>query len=145
MPHKSILLLDDDDDDCSLFQDALSEVDSTAELKTINSCHQLLTMLHSPDAHHPDLIVMDLNMPRQNGLECLGILKVNQKLKHIPVVILSTSSRQEAMDQVFDRGALHYITKPNAFTMLKQIVLRLLTLDPGKTKNPSRETFLLED
>jgi CheY-like chemotaxis protein len=145
MFYKSILLLDDDDDDCSLFQDALHEVDNTAELKTTNSCHQLMTMLRQPDGNLPDLIVMDLNMPEQNGFECLASLKVTHELKHIPVIIFSTSAQREAIDLVYSRGAMHYITKPSAFGALKQIVSRLLTIDLSKANHPlPREKFLLE-
>ena len=126
MPDKSILLVDDDDDDCFLFQDALSEVDDTAELKTTNSCRQLMSMLGAQNADLPDLIVMDFNMPKQNGAECLSCLKVERKLKHIPVVILSTSNDRASIDMVYDRGAASYIVKPNTFEALKDIVTQLL-------------------
>jgi len=70
---------------------------------------------------------------------------VTRELKHIPVVIFSTSAQREAIDQAYSRGAMHYITKPYAFRALKQIVTRLLTLDLRKLNDPqSREKFLLE-
>ena len=144
MSYNSILLLDDDDDACSLFQDALREVDTTAQLKTTNSCRQLMTVLRQPGANLPDLIVMDLNMPEQNGFECLANIKVAQELKQIPVIIFSTSAQREAIDLVYSRGALHYIAKPNAFGGLKQIVKWLLTMDLKKPDWPPREKFLLE-
>lgn len=126
MSDKSILLVDDDDDDCFLFQDALNEVNSNAELKTTNSCDQLMNMLSKQGADLPDLIVMDMNMPKQNGAECLSCLKVARKLKHIPVVILSTSNQRESMEMVFDKGAAQYFTKPDTFAALKKIVGQLL-------------------
>ena len=128
MSDKSILLVDDDDDDCFLFQDALQEVDRTAELKTTSSCDQLLTILNEPGAALPDLIVMDINMPRKNGFECLACLKVTDELKDIPVVIFSTGGQQEAINSVQDRGAMQYIVKPNTFGALKEIVTRLLEI-----------------
>lgn len=132
MSDKSILLLDDDDDDCFLFKDALNEVDDTAELTTTNSCDQLIDLLSEPGAELPDLIVMDLNMPGVNGFECLECLKVTRTLKHIPVVIFSTGAQHETTDRVYDQGAAECIAKPNTFGALKEIVTRLLALDPVK-------------
>jgi CheY-like chemotaxis protein len=103
-----------------------------------------MTVLRQPGANLPDLIVMDLNMPEQNGFECLANIKVAQELKQIPVIIFSTSAQREAIDLVYSRGALHYITKPNAFGALKQIVKWLLTMDLKKPDWPPREKFLLE-
>ena len=126
MSDKSILLVDDDDDDCFLFQDALNEVNRNAELRTTSSCDQLMIMLNR-EADLPDLIVMDLNMPKKNGFECLECLKVTRELKNIPVVIMSTAIQCESNEQIRDRGAARYFTKPNTFEALKEIVAQLLT------------------
>ncbi len=145
MEYNTILLLDDDDDDCTLFEDALNEVNSTVELKTANSYGQMMRVLGDPDSELPDLIVMDLNMPAQNGFECLANLKMSEELKHLPVVIFSTSAQREAIDLVYDRGAVLYITKPSTFSELKQIVARLVTLAlRGVPCRPARERFLIE-
>lgn len=141
--HKSILLLDDDNDDCTLFQEALYEVDRAAELWTANSFDELMAMLRGPG--QPDLIVMDLNMPKLNGIECLARLKATERLKDIPVVIFSTIAQQDAVERVYRNGALHYITKPYTFQVLKQIVARLLSMDlRKKDKRTAREKFLIE-
>jgi len=144
MNHKSIVLVDDDDDDCSLFEEAMFEVDSSAALMTANSCSQLLGQLSDVNAEIPDLIVMDFNMPKQNGFECLAILKENNNLKDVPVIIFSTAAQRETVDLVYKYGAAYYITKPDAFNALKRIVSRILSIDLNNVKPQAREKFLLE-
>src|SRR5688500_8306614 len=109
---KSIFLADDDADDCTLFKDALKEVCAGTKLTTASDGEELMDILIETVPPPPDVIFIDLNMPRKNGFECLEEIKHSQKLKNIPVVIFSTSSQQDTINKVYDQGAHYYICKP---------------------------------
>src|SRR5215211_629081 len=87
----NIALADDDADDQMLFQMALKEVSRDVVLDTYNNGIQLLQALMQPGAELPQMIFLDLNMPRKNGMECLEEIRADQRLQHIPIVILTTS------------------------------------------------------
>lgn len=83
-----ILLADDDTDDCLFFKDALEELALSVTLTTVRDGVEL--MRHLSTQVLPDVIFLDLNMPRKNGYECLTEIKLNAKLATIPVVVYST-------------------------------------------------------
>ena len=70
----------------------------------------------------PNIIFLDLNMPRMNGKDCLTELKADKRFKNIPVVIFSTSSNDQEINQCISLGAQEYIVKPATFEELVQIV-----------------------
>ena len=76
----------------------------------------------------PDVLFLDLNMPRKNGFECLSEIKRNEKLKDIPVVVFSTSNSPEKINLVFKTGGLVYVHKPGNFSQLKQVILHALPI-----------------
>jgi DNA-binding response OmpR family regulator len=110
--HKTCFLIDDDVDDQEIFTIALQQVDPNFHCITAGNGDEALKMLIHPAAELPDYIFLDLNMPRMNGKECLRELKKLDRLKHIPVVIYTTSSSE--YDQLTTRtlGAASFITKP---------------------------------
>src|ERR1041384_4215132 len=81
-----ILLSDDDKDDCFLFREALSELPHQTHLEIVNDGEQLMNYLHEHADRLPDVLFLDLNMPRKNGFECLSEIKHNDKLSSLPVV-----------------------------------------------------------
>ena len=93
--HLNILLADDDIDDCKFFSDALDALPVSTNLKTLNDGEQLMNYLFENSDSLPDVVFLDINMPRKNGLDCLLEIKTNSKLKDLPVVILSTSNSEE--------------------------------------------------
>ena len=86
-----ILLADDDNDDCSFFRKALSALSISTELKIVNDGEQLMSELNNKEIKIPDVLFLDLNMPRKTGLECLAEIKRDDRFKDLPVVIFSTS------------------------------------------------------
>ena len=122
-----IVLADDDIDDCLLFKDALAEFDVPTHLTTLGNGAELMTFLHKADLL-PDIIFLDLNMPRKNGYECLTEIKRNIKLKQLPVVIFSTSFEPQVVDLVYHQGAMHYICKPNEYSKLVSVVHYAITI-----------------
>ena len=143
---KNILLADDDQDDRMFFQDALEDIDIEATLTTAENGEKLMQMLdgHLPK-NSPDIIFLDLNMPCKNGYECLTEIKKNENLKHLPVVIFSTSLQQQSVNAVYEQGASLYIVKPNSFSKLRQVIENVLSLNwADGIVQPSREKFILQ-
>jgi CheY-like chemotaxis protein len=112
-----ILLAEDEPADTHLVRVALAENSLAADLHhVVNGCEvleflrrQVPKFIGSP---RPDLILLDLNMPRMNGHECLAALKSDETLCDIPVVILSTSAAESDIVAAYGLGASGYITKP---------------------------------
>ncbi len=121
----TIVLADDDVDDCLLTKEALAESHAVINLRFVHDGEQLMEYLHQrgryatpDDATRPDLILLDLNMPRMNGREALEEIKSDARLRSIPVVILTTSSADEDIARSYNLGANSFVTKPVTFQSL---------------------------
>ncbi len=114
--------MDDDMDDSFVFGEVLSEVDPAIGFITAANGQEALEKLQAPGAVLPDVIFMDLNMPRMDGKQCLFELKQNPKLQHIPVMMYTTSSHSADIEQSMQLGAVCFITKPADFKELKNIL-----------------------
>jgi CheY-like chemotaxis protein len=127
-----ILLADDDKDDCFLFREALSELSFKTSLETVNDGEQLMSYLNAHTGNLPDVLFLDLNMPRKNGFECLSDIKHNEKLSPLPVVMFSTSYprdmhyENDIMKLLYKIGAWDYIRKPENFNQLKEVISGIL-------------------
>jgi CheY-like chemotaxis protein len=140
---KTILLVDDDKDDREFFQEALDAISSNVVLRTAENGFEALRKLRL-DNELPELIFLDLNMPLKNGYECLDEAKADEKLKHIPVVIFSTSLQSETADQVYESGASLYVVKPNSFPGLKSLLQKFDELDWQIPLNTLKENFIFK-
>lgn len=136
----NILLADDDQDDCIFFESALKELLPTSHLTIVNDGEKLMNYLseNETNAGSTDVLFLDINMPRKNGLECLAEMKQNAKLKNIPVVMFSTSNSWDTINMLFKSGANVYIHKPSDFAQLKQVIHHALPIAAEKihSKNP---------
>lgn len=93
----------------------------------------------------PDILFLDLNMPRKNGIECLTEIKQTEDLKDLPVIIFSTSLDMTIVDQMYEKGATYYIRKPGDFSKLKKVIGNALTVTAENNyKQPSKEHFILQ-
>jgi CheY-like chemotaxis protein len=140
---KCIFLADDDVDDRMLFIEALKEIDEETQIITADDGEHLMAILDKKVPPKPTVIFLDLNMPRKNGLECLKEIKINPKFEDIPVVVVSTSCRQEAISQMYAHGASYYICKPDSFLKLKQSIQQIFAVDWSKFKLPTIEEFVI--
>lgn len=118
-----ILLAEDDPEDQMLTRDALSEVGNQVHLEVVEDGEQLLAYLNSlrsrENGHlRPDLILLDLNMPRMNGREALAEIKRAPDLRRIPVIALTVSKAEEDVLRTYDLGVAGYIVKPVTFSAL---------------------------
>lgn len=128
-PNKFIFLADDDADDCMLFEDALREVSTSTELTTANDGVELINLMETAVPPPPDVIFLDLNMPRKNGFECLEQIRKTKKWASIPVVIFSTTGQEEMVKKVYEQGANFFIRKPGSFPKLKLAIQQILDID----------------
>ena len=143
--HHDLLLADDDIDDCIFFEDALKELPISATLSTVNNGIQLMNYLLAKSDDLPDVLFLDLNMPRKNGIECLTEIKMIDKLKDLPVIIFSTSFNTEVVDLFYQKGAHYYIRKPGEYEKLRKVILEAVTLtSQNKLTQPTRDKFILE-
>lgn len=139
-----IVLADDDEDDRSFFRDAIEEVKVKTVVKIVIDGQQLIEYLSKPDGSLPDVIFLDLNMPRKGGIECLVEIRSNPKFKDILIAIYSTSASDDDIDKTFHKGANIYIRKPNDFEKLKKVLSQVLKLNwQYRTSRLSKENFLL--
>lgn len=139
---KNIYLAEDDADDRMFFEDALKCINIPAELTVTKDGSELMLKLDDQVPPSPDVVFLDLNMPRKNGFECLKEIRDTPKLKEIPVVIFSTSDSPQAIALTYDLGANFYIQKPGSFNALKKIIETMLTTD--LTHTFSKEKFFLK-
>ena len=111
-----ILVVDDDDADALMIEEALESSETHTTVNRVADGREALDYLHRtgdyPAAHRPDLILLDLNMPRMDGRETLAAIKSNDALKAIPVVILTTSGAAPDIVASYQHRANAYVTKP---------------------------------
>lgn len=116
-----VLLVEDDMADALLIEEALSER-GARNLVQVTDGVAALEHLRTPGNPRPDLIVLDLNMPRMNGRELLRILKTDEDLQTIPVVVLTTSAAPEDVTGAYTSHANAYVTKPVNLEQFEQAV-----------------------
>lgn len=139
-----IILADDDEDDRLLFTDAFSELRINTKVNTFNDGVELMEYLNSQDAVLPNVLFLDLNMPKKNGIECLYEIKQDNKFNDIAIAIFSTSSSEEHIEETFVQGANIYIKKPSDFATLKKVLSDVVTINwQYHTSGLNRDNFLL--
>jgi CheY-like chemotaxis protein len=137
-----LLLVEDDPGDVLMTREALSEAKVLHHLHVVDNGESAMAFLGNQgeyaDAPRPDLIFLDLNLPRLDGREVLGLIKADPALRSIPVVILTTSNAEEDVLKSYNLHANAYVTKPvdfNAFTdVVRQVDDFFLTVArlPGR-------------
>lgn len=139
-----IMLADDDEDDRLFFREAFEEVKINYQFTAFNDGEQLMDYLNQPSNPLPDIIFLDLNMPRKSGIECLKEIRDDERLKKISVAIYSTSSSEQDIEDTFVSGANVYIKKPNDFNMLKKILSDVVHINwQYITEGLNKDSFIL--
>lgn len=139
----NILLADDDEDDLFMFQEALKEIGAPTSLVTASDGEQLMDSLNELNGNLPDVLFLDLNMPRKNGFQCLLEIRQNEKFSALRTIIFSTSYEAEVIESLYRNGADHYVRKPTEFNELKMIIERVLRIVDSPLHRPSIERFVL--
>lgn len=144
----TLLLADDDPDDRLLVEDALEESRLAIDLRAVEDGEELTDYLNRRgkytdpnDSPRPDLILLDLKMPRKGGHQALEEIKEDATLRRIPVVVLTTSKAEEDIARAYDLGANSFVIKPSNFGALVQMMKTLekywfetVALPPGRAE-----------
>jgi CheY-like chemotaxis protein len=123
-----ILLADDDEDDRNFFEKALEALSINYLLTTVTNGESLMNLLKNTTELLPDVLFLDINMPRKSGDECLEEIKQDERLKKLPVIMFSTLNDWGTINRLFKIGANVYIHKPSDFTQLKQVLHHALPI-----------------
>jgi DNA-binding NarL/FixJ family response regulator len=138
-----ILLADDDIDDRFFFDMALKEMSFPTKLATTEDGEKLMSYLLKNTKNLPDVLFLDLNMPRKNGAECLLEIKLNNQLKHLQIIVYSTSVHENIADMLYKNGASYYILKRD-FLDLVEILRHVFSLmNEKKIARPTRDKFIM--
>lgn len=139
-----IVLADDDPDDRELFRLALGELPLQVELKDVENGAELMSYL-AKEKEYPDVLFLDINMPKISGIECLKEIRQNKKLEQLYIIMFSTSAHAGYIEDTFTLGANLYITKPNNFQNQVDVLNRVLTLiAEGNFSLMDKENYLFK-
>lgn len=139
---KIFLIVDDDLDDIVFFEEAVTESFGSSLCLSAHNGEEALELLETRRARLPDIIFLDLNMPKMDGKTCLKKIKRHEVFQKIPVVIYTTSSSTKNREETRALGAAYFITKPTSYTELKKAVtdaVEALTLGKLGTGGPVKE------
>lgn len=139
----NILLADDDTDDRYFFAKALEAISVPVILSTVENGELLISRLIDGREPIPDVLFLDLNMPKKNGAECLTFIKGTKKLDKLPVIIYSTSLHNDVADLLYDAGAHYYIKKAELKELKKTLMHVLPAFFEKEVKRPSRDKFVI--
>lgn len=121
-----IMLVEDNPGDIRLIKELFSESKTNNQVKVAYNGEEAIQMLHSDIKYNkvnlPDLILLDLNLPKKNGKEVLKEIKADPKLKHIPVIVLTTSQAEEDIIDSYKCCANSYITKPVDLDCFRMVI-----------------------
>lgn len=124
----SVLLVEDDPGDVMLVREALSEEAANA-LSVVGDGVEAMRFVRGEgqyaEAERPDLVLLDLNLPRKSGAEVLAEIKSDPQLQTIPVVVLTTSQAEEDVLRSYEMHANAYVTKPVDFERFGEIVKQI--------------------
>lgn len=119
---KPILLVEDDEVDVMSVRRALRDLKVTNRLYHVSNGEEALDFLHNPENERPSIILLDINMPRMNGIEFLKIIKQDPDHRQIPVIVLTTSRADMERYESFSTGAAGYMVKPVEYKQFVEVM-----------------------
>lgn len=122
---RPLLLIEDDSVDAMTVKRALKELGIPNKLEHVLNGEEAIDYLNNAESVHPGIILTDLNMPRMDGIEFMEKIKAEDDLRHIPVVVLTTSKEESDITRSFHCGAAGYLTKPVDFQVFVEIIQTL--------------------
>jgi len=138
-----ILIADDDADDLFLFAIALKDVSVPFRLSCVSNGQQLMDYLAANIKNLPDVLILDLNIPLKNGNECVIEIKGKEDMKHLPIIIYSTSLQDEVADILYQNGAHYYLQKTDIDTLVPHLNYVLTKLYHREIERPAKNKFIL--
>ena len=126
--NKKIFLAEDDIDEIESLTDIILEISPDIKISVSKNGNELMSLLEN-EKQLPEFIFLDLNMPIKTGFACLKEIRSCEKWKAIKIVILSTSSNQEQINELYKMGADLYLQKPNSYNSFKNMISKCLQMD----------------
>ncbi len=120
-----ILLVEDNPDDELLTRRAFAKNRIANPIVVAHDGVEALEMLHGPDAVRPSLVLLDLKLPRLDGIEVLSRMRADERTRYLPVVVLTTSKEESDLIASYGRGANSYVRKPVDFEQFVEAVGQL--------------------
>ncbi len=121
-----ILLVEDDPGDIELIQETIKSAKIKIKLQIVNNGADAISYLKKEDSYsdknEPGLVILDLNLPLKSGMDVLDEIKSNEELKHIPIIVMSTSDQESDVIKSYKLGANSYVTKPMGIDEFSHIV-----------------------
>lgn len=134
-----ILMADDDEDDSLFMIAALKAVGLMGATRRVNNGVELIVKLKEliqSGERLPALVILDLNMPQKDGKDVLKIIRSDQRLKEIPIIIYSTSGERNEILESYRLGCNGYIVKPNSYAEIEQVAEKIKTFFIETTQDP---------
>lgn len=136
----TILIADDDADDRMFLEQAMRQIGYDQAIRFVEDGEELMDYLlrlgryNELNAPWPNMLILDLNMPRKSGFQALSEIKDNPKLRRLPVVVMTTSSAEEDILKTYNLGVNSFVTKPFNYNRLVEMVgtLKMYWLDTVK-------------
>jgi len=121
-----ILIVEDSPSDAFIVREALKQAQEPSDVHCVRDGVEAIEFLHRRgpfvDAPRPDIMLLDLNLPRKDGRELLAEIKSDEKLKSIPVIVLTSSAADQDVSRAYSLHANCYLTKPADFSQFKEMV-----------------------
>jgi CheY-like chemotaxis protein len=136
-----VLLVEDNDADVRLTREALREAGEDVRLSAVPDGEQALAYLRREDgfseAPRPDLVLLDLNLPRKNGVEVLDEMRADERLASMPVIVLTSSAARQDIEACYARGANAFVVKPQDLDAFMDLIGAIRSFWLGVAQLPS--------
>lgn len=136
----NILLVDDDDGDCRLVQETLREGKRSSKVHVVNDGDEALAYLRAQGEHkkasRPDLVLLDLNMPKKDGFQTLQDIRADRALTDLPVVILTTSTDERDVQKSYRLHASCFVSKPTRLEDFGRVMREIEDFWAGTARVP---------
>jgi CheY-like chemotaxis protein len=140
-----VLLVEDNEADVRLTREALREAGEGVRLSTAGDGEQALAFLRREEgfaeAPRPDLVLLDLNLPRKNGIEVLAEMRADERLACIPVIVLTSSAEQQDVDACYACGANAFVVKPQDLDAFMDLIESIRHFWLEVAQLPSRQRW----
>ena len=126
---KTIVLIDDDPDDLDIMKETIEKVAPSTQCISFLYPDEAIRVITSELIVVPDFIIIDMNMPRKTGLECLQDLRAQAEFKEIPIIIYSTTISVPVRETLLKAGATHVFQKPSKYEAWSSVMKKVISRD----------------
>lgn len=126
MDEKVIYIVDDDQDDRLLFRETINDINKNIKIVEFDNGHEFLTKIGNYSVLKVDLLLLDMNMPKMNGIETITAFRSQSQFADIPAVMLSTTNNTDLIDLAYKSGINYFSTKPISTNELEILMVKLL-------------------